>query len=115
MWLTLCALVMAGVVSAQTETSLKVGQPFTFMADHDGIETDRYDLFVNGLPHASLPVSALQQGTIAFPFPSGLPSKGNYLFVLTAVGPNGEGVSDMLTVPVSPGKQGKQKKPRGGQ
>ena len=41
-------------------------QPFPVSADHNGVETATYDLLIDGALFASLPVSALQAGTISF-------------------------------------------------
>lgn len=41
-------------------------QPFHVAADHDGIETDTYELLIDGAVVSSHQVSALQAGVITF-------------------------------------------------
>lgn len=72
--------------------------PFTVRASHDGVDTVKYQLAVNGAVTQEQPVGALAAGVIAFPVAAGL-AKGSYDLTVIAVGevlPNA--VSDPLTL-----------------
>lgn len=98
------ALVMVAMLVgfAQVTDTVKQGDPFSVAFDHDGIDTDQYELRVNTQLTQTIPVTALVNGTAAFPFPVGLP-KGSYTFTVTAVGPGGTGVSGSLALSVTAG------------
>jgi hypothetical protein len=110
--LIVCA--SASNTSAQTVTcsvspcSIQTNKPFQAQADHDGIDTDSYRLYVNGQLIATLPVANLTGGVISFSL-SGL-AKGTYTLFIEAAGEGGVTASDTLTVVATPGKP---KKPLG--
>lgn len=88
---------------AQVSDSVKQNTPFQAAADHDGLDTDSYRIYVNGAVFNTLPVTALTNGTITFDFPAGL-TKGTYVLYVEAVGPGGVTGSDTLTLTVTPGQ-----------
>ncbi len=63
----------------------------TVLASHDGLDTERYELRVNGALSQTRPVSDLVNGGIAFPVPGGF-EKGTYDLQVVAV--NAEGPSE---------------------
>lgn len=92
--------------------AVKSHQFFVFAVDHDGVDTDSYVLVVNSAVHTVLSSgSALVNGTVKVEFPTGLP-KGTYSFVMKAVGPGGEGVSDPLSLSVTAGNPSNPRNPR---
>jgi len=86
-------VVTLGMVQAATDT-LKQGQPFSFAFDHNGIDTDGYQIFINTAAVATIPVTALVNGTVTHPFPQGL-QKGTYVFTATAFGPGGDSAQSL--------------------
>jgi hypothetical protein len=103
-------LIACASVSAHAQTvtcsvspcSIQTNKPFQAQADHDGIDTDSYRLYVNGQLIATLPVANLTGGVISFSL-SGL-AKGTYTLFIEAVGEGGVTASDTLTVVATPGK-----------
>lgn len=94
-----------GIVAAApqaTADSIRRDTPFDVAADHDGVDTDAYEIRVNTALMGTLPVTALTNGTVMFPFNQGLP-RGTYTITVTAVGPGGTGVSDPLSLSVTAG------------
>jgi hypothetical protein len=101
--LAILLLFVAAPLYAQTSDTIKQNTAFTVAADHDGIDTDEYRLYQNGVRVQTKAVSNLLVGTIAFDrYVAGLP-KGTYVFYVEAVGPGGAGVSTTLTLTVTPG------------
>jgi hypothetical protein len=103
-WARLLHFVTLGAF--QPASGLKAGVAFTVQADHNGVDTDTYTLTMNGTVVQTLPVTSLAVGVITFPFPQGLP-KGQYAFVVTAVGVGGSGISDPLAQSITPGPPSK--------
>lgn len=105
----LAVLVGAAFVVAQQPPSVRVGQAFDVLANHDGLNTESYLLAITGASTygANLPVSALSGGVITFTVP-GLTNAGNHTITVTAVGPGGQTSSDpfafsvVAVVPVKP-------------
>ena len=81
-------------------------QPFHVLADHDGAETDTYDLKIDGNVVASQPVSALQAGTVMFSNVI-VTTVGSHMASVVAVGLSGSAESDPLPFAVVPGVPGK--------
>lgn len=97
----------ASVAEAQTvcNTSpcgIQANKPFQVAADHDGVETLAYRLYVNGTILQTLPVTALQTGVITFSVPS-LP-RGTYVIYVEAIGDGGAASGSDLTLNATPGK-----------
>lgn len=88
--------------AVQAADTLKQGQPFDLAWDHNGLDTDGYQVFINTALSATVGVAALVNGTAKQAYPSGL-TKGTYTFVVKAYGPGGEGVSAPLTASVTAG------------
>lgn len=102
------------VTDAQTTTvsdAIKVNTAFSLAWDHDGVDTDGYQVYVNGTAQYTLPVSALVSGTASVKFPVGLP-KGTYVFEIHAYNSLGEGVSVPLSLSVTQGNPTNPKNPR---
>jgi hypothetical protein len=99
-----------GVMQA-TADSVKANQPFALAWDHDGIDTDSYAVLANTQQVASVPVSALANGTAQYSFTSGL-AKGSYTFTVKAMGPGGEGLSSPLSLSVTAGNPSNPRNPR---
>lgn len=110
----LAALSLVLVVATPTlaQETIRLGEPFILVADHDGANTTAFQ--VETLPpNASAPVitetrpvSELANGMIQFPFPQGLPANmpiGTYQVRILAVGPNGAGHSAILQLVVVAG------------
>jgi hypothetical protein len=98
--------------SAQTVTvcsvspcPMQTNKAFQVAADHDGIDTDKLTIYINGTLYASAPVSALTGGVITFNV-AGL-AKGTYVIYIEASGEGGATPSDSITVQVTPGKPSK--------
>lgn len=70
-------------------------QPFHVAADHDGIETDSYDLLLDGAVAASQPVASLQAGVITFSNVI-VTTVGAHTTAIRAVGTGGTAVSATL-------------------
>lgn len=92
----------ANTASAQVTDSVKQNASFKVAADHDGLDTDSYRIYVNGAVFNTLPETALVAGVITFSFPAGL-VKGTYVIYIEAIGPGGVTASDTLTLTVTPG------------
>jgi hypothetical protein len=103
-------VVTMGAVQAAADT-IKQAQPFSFAFDHDGLDTDVYQVFVNGAAIATIPVSQLVNGSYSHAFPQGLP-KGTYVLTAKAFGPGGEGASDPLSLSVTAGNPSAPRNPR---
>lgn len=71
--------------------------PFTVSADHDGVETTGYRLYVDGSQVQEKPASALSAGVITFADSDGLP-KGSYDLEVAAFNEDGETKSLPLTL-----------------
>lgn len=99
----LAFMAVASSAHAQNVTdSVKQNTAFKVAADHDGLDTDSYKIYVNGAVFNTLPVTALVSGVITFDFPAGL-VKGTYTIYIEAIGPGGVTASDTLTLTVTPG------------
>jgi hypothetical protein len=97
--LALCLLLVAPIL-AQNAT-LTTGQTFTLSADHDGVNTTAYRVYVDDAQVGpDIPVSALANGTVTT---SPLPAlaEGTHAVRLAAVGPGGETKSDPLSIVVT--------------
>ena len=77
--------------------ALSKGTPFTVSADHDGLDTLAYRLYVDGVQVQEKPASALSAGVIAFADADGLP-KGSYGIEVSAVNDDGEAKSELFTL-----------------
>lgn len=99
-----------GMVQAAAD-SIRRDTPFTMVADHDGIDTSAYNLKVNTQLAATLPVTALANGTIRFPFPQGLP-RGSYTLIIEATGEGGTTPSSPLSLTVTAGNPNAPRNPR---
>lgn len=103
----------------QPAEGLKANAPFALAFDHDGYETTSYQIFLNGVLHTTLPVTALvlqtgvtpPTGTVTLQFPQGL-AKGSYTFLIKAVGPGGEASAAPLAQVVTPGNPNAPRNPR---
>ena len=73
--------------------------PFTVSADHSGVDTEFYRLYVDGNQEQEKPASALKDGVISFADADGLP-KGSYSIEVAAVNADGETKSEPLTLVV---------------
>lgn len=80
-----------GMVQAASDT-IKANQPFALAWNHDGLDTDGYNVYINTALSASVPVSRLVNGTASTGYSTGLP-KGTYTFEVEAFGPGGTGKS----------------------
>ena len=96
--------------SAFAAETVAAGQPFSVAADHDGIETTSYKLYVNGVAVDTKDVTQLQSGVITFARPAA--QAGTYVFYIEAIGPGGAQASSTLTVTVQPPTPGKPGAPR---
>lgn len=74
--------------------------PFTVQADHAGVDTVGYRLYVDSAMVQEKPVSALSGGVISFADADGLP-KGSYGLQVSAYNADGETKSDALTLVVT--------------
>ena len=74
--------------------------PFTVQADHAGVDTLGYRLYVNSAMVQEKPVSALSGGVISFADADGLP-KGSYGLEVSAFNDDGETKSAPLTLMVT--------------
>ena len=110
LWRKIANFVTLGMVQATADT-VKAKQPFDFLFDHDGIDTDGYTLYINTAQFTTVPVSQLTNGTITIAFPNGMP-KGTYNFVAEAFGPGGVGTGSPLTLDVTAGNPSAPRNPR---
>lgn len=103
-------VLIAAPAFAQSET-VRIGEPFSVVADHDGVNTSEYliETLAPGLTAPVItdrrPVSALVNGAITFSLPAGLPATapvGTYQVQIVAVGPNGTARSPILQFVVEP-------------
>lgn len=85
-----------GAVQAAAD-SVKQNTFFAVQADHDGVDTDVYEIYVNTQLRESKVAASLVNGTISFTFATGLP-KGSYQLIIKARGEGGEGVSDPFSL-----------------
>lgn len=92
----------AAPAAAQATDTIKQNTLFRVAADHDGVDTDSFRLYQNGVVVTTKPVTALAANAIVFDYLTGLP-KGTYVFFIEAVGPGGVTGSDTLTLTVTPG------------
>lgn len=86
--------------------NIKRNKPYHVAADHDGIDTDSYDLRIDGTSRATQPVSALANGSIVFTDLAEA-NIGLHTWAIVAIGPGGEAVMDAFPfdcVAVIPGK-----------
>lgn len=74
--------------------------PFTVSADHDGIDTVGYRLYVNGSSVQEKPASALSGGVISFADSDGL-EKGTYTLHVAAYNDDGESKSLPFTLVIT--------------
>jgi hypothetical protein len=74
--------------------------PFTVQADHAGVDTVGYRLYVDGAMAQEKPVAALVSGVISFADADGLP-KGSYSLEVSAFNDDGETKSEALTLVVT--------------
>ena len=103
--------VTLGAVQAASD-SIKKDQPFHVEANHDGIDTDSYTLFLNTAASSTVPVTVLSNGIVAFPrFNNGLP-KGTYQIVVRATGQGGSTDSPNLALTVTAGNPSAPGQPR---
>jgi hypothetical protein len=110
-WRKLANVATFGIVQSTPADAVKANQPFDYAMDHDGVDTDGYTLYLNTATHASLPASALVNGTVMFRFPNGLP-KGTYTFIGRAWGSGGEGLAPALDLSVTAGNPSNPRNPR---
>lgn len=96
-------LASSASASAQVTDSIKQNTPFQVAADHDGLDTDSYRIYLNGTVWQTKLVTALVSGVITFDFPVGL-AKGIDVIYIEAIGPGGVTGSDTLTLTVTPGQ-----------
>lgn len=101
---------LAASAQAQAQTSnvctvspcpVQTNKPFVAAADHDGVDTADYRLYVNGSIALTLPVSSLANGVIQFAVT--LP-RGTFVLYIEAVGEGGASAGASLTVVSTPGK-----------
>lgn len=97
--------------TVQAAVTLKQNEPFSLAFDHDGLDTDYYNVYVNTALRETMNTSRLVNGTASSAFPQGLP-KGTYNFQVKAFGPGGEGASEVLTQGVTAGNPSNPGKPR---
>lgn len=76
--------------------------PFQAAADHDGVETTSYRLYVNGAIKVEVPASARVGTIVTFNVAGGLP-KGDYVLYAEAVGPGGRTAGNSMNLTVTPG------------
>ena len=96
----LCLSLFPAALAAQNAT-LTTGQAYTLSADHDGVNTTSYRIYVDDVQvGADLPVASLANGTLTT---TALPAltEGTHAIVLAAVGPGGETKSDPLAITVT--------------
>lgn len=74
------------------------GTPITVQVQHDQVNTDSYNLLIDGALSSSKPVDP---AGVNFTFPSGF-VPGTYTLVVEAVGPGGTTASDPVTLVVVP-------------
>lgn len=74
------------------------GTPITIQVQHDQINTDSYDLIIDGAIAASKPVDP---AGVNFQYPSGF-APGTYTVSVNAIGPGGTTASDPVTLVVVP-------------
>lgn len=124
LWL-IAALTCAftGIVGAQTSTlpcsancSLARSQPFSVVYDWapttlNPDAVDGFKLYQNGAVVAQALASQLVNGSVSFPFASGLSLSGVYTFTVSAYNSGGETSGDPITVTIV---KGKPAKPTGG-
>ena len=91
------------VVCNTSPCVVQLNKPFTAMADHDGVDTSIYRLYVNGQKVQEQPVTILANGVITFP-PMSLTAKGDFIIYVEAVGDGGATSGSTLTLTVQPGK-----------
>lgn len=68
---------------------LATNQPFSITWTHDGVDTTEYRVYTNATLTATVPLSALVNGTASYRFGNGL-ANGTYTLGVTAFGAGGE-------------------------
>jgi hypothetical protein len=105
------ALLLVAAAASEAQTGVCTTSPcavqkakaFHALADHDGIDTTGYRLYVNGAVEQTVPLSALVNGVVTFSVAAGLPV-GTHVIYIEAFGEGGAEASTTLTLVVSPGK-----------
>lgn len=91
-----CLLVLCAAPVFAQAPQVIANQPFRIAADHDGVDTDGYRLYVDGAQVGSdIPVSARVNGTLVVDVP-GL-ARGSHTLALGAFNEGGEGRSQPFT------------------
>jgi hypothetical protein len=85
-----CVTVDAATVCTISPCHVRSGKAFSVSANHNGVNTTGYRLYMNSVVYLTQPVSALQNGVVTFAFPS--INRGTYSATITAVGDGGESV-----------------------
>lgn len=105
--LVILVILIPSVANAQ----FNPGQNVTVAATHDGLNTDWYELYMNGSLVSSAPVNSLANGEIRFPFT--IPARGSYTITVRARNDDQEFAdSDPLAFTSTKGKPNKPGKPR---
>lgn len=117
--LVFALLALSAIIAAQTSTlpcsancSLAKSQPFSVAANWAPTSTepdaaDGFTLYQNGAKVSQKLASELVNGTISFPFPSGISTSGTYTFTIGAYNGGGENISDPIQVTIIKGKPAK--------
>src|SRR5688500_7822636 len=95
--------VEAQVVCNTSPCVVQMNKPFTAMADHDGVDTTGYRLYVNGQMMQDQPVTILANGVLTFQ-PVTLTVHGSFTIFVEAYGPGGATSGTALGLLVQPGK-----------
>lgn len=107
-WLLVLILVL---MPSSAWAQYRANETVTVEADHDSVNTDNYDLLLNGQVAQSLPVSAWANGVIRFSFT--MPTRGSYTITVRAR--NDDGLfadSDPTAFTVTKGQPTKPGKPK---
>jgi hypothetical protein len=97
--LLLVCLFATLAVSADAAESVAHGTSFSVVADHDGVNTTSYRLYVNGVLTETKSVTERQGNVISFARTAS--QTGTYVFYVEAVGEGGAVASTTLSVTVS--------------
>jgi archaellum component FlaF (FlaF/FlaG flagellin family) len=92
-------LLAAATPLAQSET-IPTNSAFIIQATHNGVNTDRYELLINGTLAWTKTKADLYFETINFEYPAGLPA-GTYTIVVAAVNVYGRGETPPFTLTVA--------------
>ncbi len=109
--LALAFIGIASVASAQSVDSIKQLTTFKVAADHDGLDTDGYRVYLNGGLWQTVPVASLVAGVVTFDFPTGL-IKGTYVIYVEAFSTAGAASSTTVTLTVTSGNPTPPRNPR---